>query len=45
MADASGRDRIRLRVDQSGEARIEILDADGKVMFSAPEAAAVPHKQ
>jgi len=38
MADASGRDRIRLRVDNAGEARIEILDADGRVTFSAPEA-------
>lgn len=40
MADASGRDRIRLRVDQAGEARIEVLDAEGKVVFSAPETGA-----
>lgn len=37
LADASGRDRIRLRVDKEGEARIEVLDAEGKVTFSAPE--------
>lgn len=45
MADASGRDRIRLRVDNAGEARIEVLDANGKVVFRAPEDAAVARKQ
>ncbi|MCR6624724.1 MAG: hypothetical protein NVV67_00125 [Pseudoxanthomonas sp.] len=39
LADASGKDRIRLRVDRAGDARIEVLDADGRVVFSAPEAA------
>ncbi|WP_454828868.1 hypothetical protein [Pseudoxanthomonas wuyuanensis] len=38
MADAEGRDRIRLRVDHEGQARIEVLDAEGKTVFSAPEA-------
>ena len=38
LADASGKDRIRLRVDRAGDARIEVLDADGRVVFSAPEA-------
>ena len=33
-------DRIRLLVDRAGDARIEVLDADGRVVFSAPEAAA-----
>lgn len=37
LADPQGRDRIRLRVDHSGQARIEVLDADGKVTFSAPD--------
>lgn len=40
LADASGKDRIRLRVDRAGDARIEVLDADGRVVFSAPEAGA-----
>ncbi|WP_334180460.1 hypothetical protein [Pseudoxanthomonas sp.] len=40
LADASGKDRIRLRVDRDGDARIEVLDADGRVVFSAPEAVA-----
>lgn len=40
LADASGKDRIRLRVDRDGDARIEVLDADGRVVFSAPETAA-----
>jgi hypothetical protein len=36
LADAQGRDRIRLRVDAAGDARIEVLDASGKVVFRAP---------
>lgn len=36
LADADGRDRIRLRVDQAGEASIEILDRDGIAVFRAP---------
>ena len=39
LPDPQGRDRIRLRVDHSGQARIEVLDADGKVTFSAPDGA------
>ncbi|MGY0556973.1 hypothetical protein [Lysobacter sp. A421] len=39
LADPQGRDRIRLRVDHSGQARIEVLDANGKVTFSAPDGA------
>ena len=37
LADTQGRDRIRLMVDRKGEARIEVLDAQGKVTFRAPE--------
>ncbi len=37
LADPQGRERIRLRVDPQGNARIEVLDAQGKVTFSAPE--------
>lgn len=44
MADAQGRDRIVMRVDREGQARIEVLDADGKVLFRAPDDA-VPRKQ
>ena len=39
LADANGRDRIRLRVDGAGEASIEIVDAAGKTLFRAPEPA------
>lgn len=38
LADPQGRDRIRLRVDSKGEASIDVLDADGRVAFRAPEA-------
>ena len=37
LSDPQGRDRIRLRVDAEGDALIEILDADGRVTFSAPQ--------
>ncbi len=37
LADREGRDRIVLRVDEAGEAVIEIRDAQGKVTFRAPE--------
>jgi hypothetical protein len=40
LADTQGRDRIRLRVDKGGDARIEILDAAGKVVYRAPQAQA-----
>lgn len=40
LNDAEGRQRIRLIVDKAGDARIEILDMQGKVVFRAPEAAA-----
>lgn len=36
LADPQGRDRIRLRVDHDGQARIEVLDENGKITFSAP---------
>ncbi|MGY0505403.1 hypothetical protein [Luteimonas sp. e5] len=36
LADSQGRDRIRLRVDHDGDARIEVLDEKGNVTFSAP---------
>lgn len=41
LADTEGRDRISLRVDANGEARIEVRDAQGNVTFSAPEAKGV----
>ena len=41
LADASGRDRIRMQVDATGEPRFEILDDQGKVVFQAPDNAAV----
>jgi hypothetical protein len=44
LADTQGRDRIRLRVDKSGEARIEILDAQGRVVYRAPEAKGSPRR-
>jgi hypothetical protein len=37
MADAQGHPRIRLVVDRKGQARIEVLDPDGKVTFRAPQ--------
>jgi hypothetical protein len=37
LADAAGRDRIRLRVDRAGEASIEIVDAAGRTVFRAPQ--------
>jgi hypothetical protein len=39
LTDPQGRERIRLRVDSKGQARIEVLDEDGKPTFSAPEQA------
>lgn len=36
LSDPQGRDRIRLRVGDDGQARIEILDEAGRVTFSAP---------
>jgi hypothetical protein len=37
LSDPKGRERIRLQVNDKGEPRIEMLDATGKVIFSAPE--------
>ncbi|MGX5674011.1 hypothetical protein [Thermomonas fusca] len=39
LADPQGRDRIRLRVTRDGQARIEVLDEQGEVTFSAPSGA------
>ncbi|MCD9029339.1 hypothetical protein LDO26_14150 [Luteimonas sp. BDR2-5] len=39
LADPQGRDRIRLVADAAGDARIEVLDAEGNVTFRAPGAA------
>lgn len=39
LSDPQGRDRIRLRVSNEGQARIEVLDENGKVTFSAPDGA------
>jgi hypothetical protein len=36
LSDTNGKPRIRLGVDKAGVARIEVLDADGKVVFHAP---------
>jgi hypothetical protein len=36
LADRQGRNRIVLRVGQDDQARLEILDAAGKVVFQAP---------
>lgn len=38
LSDTRHRPRIRLRVDARDQARIEVLDPDGAVVFSAPEA-------
>lgn len=37
LADREGRDRIVLRVDEAGEAVIEIRDAQGRITFRAPD--------
>ena len=37
LSDASGRNRIQMRVTKEGDAYLEILDRDGKVAFRAPE--------
>lgn len=37
LSDPQGRERIRMHVDRDGEPRFEILDADGKVTFAAPQ--------
>jgi hypothetical protein len=42
LADPQGRDRIRMRVDATGEPLFEILDAQGAVVFKAPGEAQKP---
>jgi hypothetical protein len=37
LADADGKERIKLKVAADGAASIQILDHDGKVVFSAPK--------
>jgi len=37
LADADGKERIKLRVAADGVASIQILDHDGKVVFTAPK--------
>jgi hypothetical protein len=37
LADAAGKPRLNLRVDAAGEATIEFLDGDGKVVQRLPE--------
>jgi hypothetical protein len=37
LADADGKDRIKLEVAADGSASIQILDRDGKVVFTAPK--------
>ena len=36
LADAAGKPRINLQVDADGQARIEFLDAEGKVIQRLP---------
>ena len=38
LGDATGRTRLRLRVDSAGVARIDFLDEDGGVTYSLPDA-------
>lgn len=37
LADPKGKERIVLGVDAAGEARLQIFDKDGKVVFAAPK--------
>jgi hypothetical protein len=37
LADADGKERIKLKVAADGAASIQILDHDGKVVFTAPK--------
>jgi hypothetical protein len=37
LADANGKERIKLKVAADGSASIQILDHDGKVVFTAPK--------
>jgi len=37
LADADGKERIKLKVAADGSASIQILDHDGKVVFTAPK--------
>jgi hypothetical protein len=37
LADANGKERIKLKVAADGAASIQILDRDGKVVFTAPK--------
>jgi len=39
LADAQGKPRLQLAVDESGAARIDFLDENGKVTFSLPDSA------
>ncbi|OGD11364.1 MAG: hypothetical protein A2Y86_05660 [Candidatus Aminicenantes bacterium RBG_13_62_12] len=44
LADAKGKPRILLSVDAADAARLQFLDADGKVLFSLPEDPAAKKK-
>lgn len=44
LADAKGQPRILISVDASDTARLQFLDADGKVLFRLPEDAAARKK-
>jgi len=44
LADAKGKPRILLSVDAADAARLQFLDADGKVLFSLPEDPAAKEK-
>jgi hypothetical protein len=36
LSDANGRPRLRMSVDAGGEAKVEFLDVDGKIIASLP---------
>jgi hypothetical protein len=44
LSDANGRPRIRLSVEQNGEAKLEFLDRSGKVTQTLPTPSGTPNK-
>jgi hypothetical protein len=44
LSDANGRPRIRLSVEQNGEAKLEFLDRSGKVTQTLPTPSSTPNK-
>jgi hypothetical protein len=39
LGDKAGRTRLRMQVDSLGTARLDFLDADGRVTWSLPDSA------